>query len=49
MRESGPEEGKLDELLEELPRDTVPCPPPPSSLSPISIDLTRPELEDDSW
>lgn len=50
MLGTGPEEGLLEEPTEgDLPRDTLPCPPPPSSLAPISFDLTRPELDDDSW
>lgn len=42
----------LDEYLtlvgENLPRDTMPClaPPPPSSLAPMSIDLTADYLDE---
>jgi hypothetical protein len=40
-------EAATDDGIEWLPRDTLPCPPPPSSLSPHSFDLTAEYWDDD--
>jgi hypothetical protein len=46
-------EDDTEEDFEDV-RDTLPCPPPlpppaPSSLSPVTFNLTAPEFDDEGW